>query len=251
MGLRAAALASGVRLFEGSPLTGLAPGPTLLARAGDGVVSANTAVLATNAYTRAIGFKPRLVAPLRVSLFESAPLTDDQRAELGWGGREGVYTAHEVLESYRLTAQNTIVGGSKVVRYAYGSGLPAAYDPDAFRTIEGAFRARFPSLRQAPVATFWGGWIGLTLDFLPAFGRTGQHDNVLYGVGFAGHGVAQATLMGDMLAERVLGREHAWEKALARRTLSWPPEPIRWIAAKLVNGALEAVDRRTDRQIGA
>ncbi len=249
LGLRAAALAAGVRLFERSALTSLVAGPRVIARTGYGSVKADTAVLATNAYTRATGWKPRLVAPLRVSLFETEPLSAEQRAEVGWDGCEGIYTAHQVLESYRLTARGTIVGGSKCVRYRYGSQLPAAYDPDAFRAIESAFRARFPSLRALPVDSFWGGWIGLTLDFLPALGCEGRHRNVWYGVGFAGHGVAQATLMGALLSERVLGREHEAEKALQRRVLSWPPEPLRWLGARLLNGTLAALDRRTDRQI--
>ncbi len=57
--------------------------------------------------------------------------------------------------------------------------------------------------------------------------------------------------MGAMLAERIQGREHEWEAALRRRALSWPPEPLRWLGANLINGALTALDRRTDRQIRA
>lgn len=249
LGLRRAALGAGVRLFEHSPLVELAAGPRVVARTAGGSVSADFAVLATNAYTAATGWKPRSVAPLRVSLFETQPLDDAQLAGLGWPGREGVYTAHEVLESYRLTPRNTIVGGSKVVRYAWGNGLAPGYDPEAFAAIEGAFRERFPDLADLPIARFWGGWIGLTLDFLPQLGADRSHPNLLHGLGYAGHGVAQATLMGAMLAERVQGREHEWESALRRRQLSWPPEPLRWLTARLLNGALTALDRRTDRQV--
>lgn len=251
MGLRRAALAAGVRIFEGSTVEALEDGPKVRARTRRGSVRAPHAVLATNAYTRSTGRKPRAVVPLRVSLFETEPLAPAQLDALGWRGREGVYTAHEVLESYRLSAQGTIVGGSKVVRYAFGSALPEPYDPGAFDAIEGAFRERFPGLADVRVARFWGGWIGLTLDFLPLLGVEGDHGNVFHGIGFCGHGVAQATLMGAMLAERIQGREHEWEGALRRRTLSWPPEPLRWAAAKLFNGALSALDRRTDRRIRA
>jgi len=249
MGLRRAALAAGVRLFENSALVALEDGPKVSARTARGTVEADFAVLATNAYTKTTGRKPRTVAPLRVSLFETEPLEEAQLEALGWRGREGVYTAHEVLESFRLTARNTIVGGSKVVRYAWGSELPAGYDPSAFATIEGAFRERFPTLRDVPVACYWGGWIGLTVDFLPVLGVEGTHRNVFYGLGYAGHGVPQATLMGAMLAERIQGREHEWESALRKRELSWPPEPFRWLGATIINGALTALDRRTDRQI--
>ncbi len=249
MGLRQAALRAGVRLFENSALVELEDGPKVTSRTENGAVEADFAVLATNAYTKATGRKRRTVVPLRVSLFETEPLDDARLDALGWRGREGVYTAHEVLESYRLTARNTIVGGCKSVRYAWGSELPAGSDPGALAAIEGAFRERFPTLGDVPVSSYWGGWIGMTLDFLPVLGAEGAHHNVLYGLGYAGHGVAQATLMGTMLAERVQGREHEWEAALRRREFSWPPEPLRWLGAKLILGAFTALDRRTDRQI--
>ncbi len=251
MGLRRAALAAGVRLFENSALLALQDGPRVVAQTQQGSVRADSAVLATNAYTKSTGRKPRAVAPLRVSLFETEPLSSAQLKALRWTGREGVYTAHEALESFRLTARNTIVGGSKVVRYAYGSALAEGYDPDAFAAIEGAFRERFPMLPDLPIARFWGGWIGLTLDFLPMLGVEGKHQNVFYGLGYCGHGIPQATLMGAMLAERIQGREHEWERALRRRMLSWPPEPFRFAGATLIQGALTALDRRTDRQIRA
>jgi glycine/D-amino acid oxidase-like deaminating enzyme len=251
MGLRRAALAAGIRLFENSALIALDEGARVVARTKRGSVRADAAVLATNAYTKTTGRKARAVAPLRVSLFETEPLSPAQLEALGWQGREGVYTAHEALESFRLTARNTIVGGSKVVRYAYGNALAEGYDPDAFEAIEGALRERLPMLGEVAIARFWGGWIGLTPDFLPRLGVAGKHRNVFYGLGYCGHGVTQATLMGAMLAERIQGREHECEAALARRVLSWPPEPLRWLGAKLIQGALTALDRRTDRQIRA
>jgi glycine/D-amino acid oxidase-like deaminating enzyme len=117
--------------------------------------------------------------------------------------------------------------------------------------IEQAFRARFPALARVPIECFWGGWIGLTLDFLPLLGAAGEQGAVLYGIGYAGHGVAQATLMGAMLAERVQGRAHPCETALARKERAWPPEPFRWLGAKLITTVLGAIDARTDRQIRA
>jgi gamma-glutamylputrescine oxidase len=249
MGLRRRALEAGVRLFERSQVETLEDGSPVHARCRRGVVTADRALIATNAYTPALGWKRRALAPLRVSLFETEPLSQAQLGALGWHGREGVYTAHEILESYRLTLRGTIVGGSKVIRYAWGSRLPEGYDPDAFAVIERGFRERFPELATASIATFWGGWIGLTLDFLPLIGATGASGNVLYGLGYAGHGVAQATLMGALLAERAHGRRHPCEAALARKERAWPPEPFRWLGAKLLNGTLSLLDARTDRQI--
>jgi len=251
MGLRKAALTAGVRLYERAHVTAIEEGTPVKVRCGRATITADHAVVATNAYTPLLGFRPRALAPLRVTLFETEPLSETLLAELGWRGREGIYTAHEILESYRLTVKGTIVGGSKIVRYAWGSALPPGFDPHAFDVVERGFRDRFPELESVKVARFWGGWIGLTLDFLPLFGTAGAHRNVHYGIGYAGHGVAQATLMGAMLAERVRGRAHPCEHALARKERAWPPEPLRWLGAKLLNGALSAVDARTDRQIRA
>ena len=248
-GLRRRALDAGVRLFEGSAVERLEDGAPVRVHCRGGTLTADRAVLATNAYTPSLGWKQRTVAPVRVSLFETEPLTDAQLGALGWQGREGVYTTHEILESYRLTLRGTVVGGSKVVRYAWRSALPEGYDPPAFAAIERGFRDRFPDLSAVRIADFWGGWIAITLDFLPLIGTAGVHGNVLYGFGYCGHGVAQATLMGAMLAERVQRRAHPSEAALARKERAWPPEPLRWLGAKLLNGTLSALDARTDRQI--
>jgi len=250
-GLRDAALRAGVRIFEDTRVQRLEDGATVRAHTEGGEVTAPHAVLATNAYTKSLGRRRRHVVPVRVSLFESEVIDDETARELGWSGREGIYTAHEILESYRLTARRTIVGGSKLVRYRYASELAPGHDPEAFRVIEGAFRERFPTLAHVPVAHFWGGWIGLTFDFLPQIGSEGAQQNIHYGVGFNGHGVAQATLVGSMLAQRCLGALHEYDAALERRLWAWPPEPLRWLASKLLTGALTMVDARTDRQIRA
>ncbi|MGB5811778.1 MAG: FAD-binding oxidoreductase [Polyangiales bacterium] len=249
LGLRRAALEVGVRLYEGTPVRRIEDGVHPRVHCDEGIVTADSVVVATNAYTKGIGYNTRAVAPLRVSLFETEPLTDELLETLGWRGREGVYTAHEALESYRLTANNTIVGGAKVVSYAFGSALSEAYDTRAFEAITRAFHERFPEFAHLGMHSYWGGWIGFTLDFLPTIGTSGRHDNVHHGYGFAGHGVPQACLMGDMLCERVMGRTHPAEAAIERRVWNWPPEPFRWLAYRLLDGAFALMDAKTDRQI--
>ena len=200
LGLRRAALVAGVRLFERTPVTAVEEGPRIRLRTPRGTVTAGRIVVATNGYTPSLGWRRRAVVPLACSLFETDPLSDAQRSALGWPGGEGVYTAHESLESYRVSARGSIVGGVKTVRYGYGSQLPAANDPHTFAIIERAFRERFPDLRDLGIRHFWTGWLGYTPDFLPSLGVSGRHRNVHHAIGFAGHGVSQATLIGDLVA---------------------------------------------------
>jgi gamma-glutamylputrescine oxidase len=248
-GLRTAALRAGVRLFEGTRVIELTDGPKVTVRTEGGRVSADYAVLGTNAYTPALGRLGRIVVPIRVSLFETDPLGEEVRERLGWRGREPVNTAHGVAETYLLTARDTLVGGVKVARYPWGSKLAAAQDLSAFRTIRRAFRERLPELRDVGVARFWSGWTAFTTDFNPVFGTEGRLGNILYGLGYAGHGLSQGTLMGAVLAERILGREHRWEAAVRRRVRRWPREPFRWVGANLLIGRMMAADRKLDRKV--
>ncbi|MBR7620915.1 FAD-dependent oxidoreductase [Phenylobacterium sp. 20VBR1] len=113
-GLRFAALAAGVKIFEHTAVTGVREGPQPRLRTAMGHVSAKQVLIATNAYVQPdlAGAAGRIL-PLRVTLFQTEPLSSMQRQGLGWPGGEGVYTAHEIMESYRITPEGRLVGGSK------------------------------------------------------------------------------------------------------------------------------------------
>jgi gamma-glutamylputrescine oxidase len=249
MGLRRAVLDAGITLYEQTSVEEILEGPRLSVRTPAGTVKADRIVLATNAYTPALGHLRYTVYPLYDTLFETAPLTSAQLAALGWQGKEGIYTAHESLESYRLTARGTILGGSKGVRYAYGSALHGGSHPWTLGLVEGGFRDRFPQLDDVPIVHFWGGWIGMTLHFLPALGRTGVGRNVYYAVGYNGHGVAGASAMGPILADFILDRRNEHAEALARFVPPLPPEPLRWMLIRGMMSILNGVDARIDRQV--
>ena len=250
LGLRKVALES-VRVFEQSLVRAIEEGPKVRVRtAAGGSVIADHVVIATNAFTpvtlKRMGNR---VCPVRVSLFRTPPLTPEQHARVGWPHREGVYTAHEILESYRLGADGRIVGGSKVVNYVYGGGLAPPEQPEAFATLERAFRDRFPMLDDVPIDCFWGGWIGMTLDFLPICATTGKHGNVHYGIGYNGHGIAQATYMGRLLADNLTKVENEDAALLRRHGVPIPPEPLRWILVKGLIALFAGMDARIDRAL--
>ena len=247
--LRRIALQAGVRIFERSPLIKLDDSNPVKAYTENGSVTANKAVLATNAYTKTTGWNKRAVAPIRVNLFETAPLSEAQLAAIGWDNREGLYTAHETLESFRLTDRNTIVGGTKKVSYQYNTNFSKGYDEKTFSTIHEAFKARFPACADLPINQWWGGWIAMTPEFLPRIGVTGSAKNIHYGYGYNGHGVPQATMMGNMLADAIERKENQWIETLSRRHFNMPPEPLVWVGANGLMRLLDVLDRRTDRQI--
>jgi gamma-glutamylputrescine oxidase len=104
-------------------------------------------------------------------------------------------------------------------------------------------------LDDVPIECFWGGWIGMTLDFLPLCGVAGTHRNIHHGVGYNGHGIAQATYMGRLLADRVSGIANEDAGLLARRGIPLPPEPLRWLLVRGLIGLFAGMDRRVDRAL--
>ena len=251
MGLRRAVLDAGIKLYEQTAVHELIDAPQARVRTAEGMVKADKVVLATNAYTPALGHLRHTIYPLYDTLFETASLTSTQLDALGWRGREGIYTAHESLESYRLTARGTIVGGSKGVRYSYGSALEGGPHPWTLGLVAGGFRDRFPGLGGLSIAHFWGGWIGMTMHFLPTLGRTGAARNLYYAGGYNGHGVAAASAMGPILADFLLERRNDHVAALTRFVPPLPPEPLRWLLVRGMMSILNAVDARVDRQLRA
>ena len=249
MGLRRAALEARIPLYERTAVQAIIEGPQLRLRTANGVVTADKVVLATNAYTPELGRLRHTIYPLHDTLFETEPLTTTQLAKLGWPGREGTYTAHESLESYRLTARGTIVGGSKGVRYPYGSALAGGSTASTIALNRQAFRDRFPELADVQIAHYWGGWIAMTAHFLPLLGVTGAHRNIYYALGYNGHGVAAASAMGPMLVEFMLGRRNENIENFTRFVPPLPPEPLRWLAIRGLMGVVNYLARRIDRQL--
>jgi len=101
-----------------------------------------------------------------------------------------------VLDYFRLSADHRLLFGGRV---SY-SGL------DPFNTAH-ATRARmlavFPQLADVRVEYSWGGYVDITMNRAPHFGRLAP--NVWFLQGFSGHGIALTGIAGQLLAEAIGG----------------------------------------------
>ncbi|WP_052599653.1 FAD-binding oxidoreductase [Aureispira sp. CCB-QB1] len=247
--VRKLAISRGVKLYENTPVLKVHNSSPVRLDTPKGTVYAQKVVLATNAFTASLGWKKRVLSPIWAGMFETAPLSPDQQEILQWHHKEGIYTAHEKLESYRRTTRNTLIAGGKYIKIPYGFKLGDISQPQMANQIAAVFRQRFPALKDLELATFWGGWIGIPLDFMPTIGVTGKHKNIFYGMGYAGHGVPQTFLVGEILGHKVYGKEHPLGNVLTRRTLPIPPEPFKWLASTAIDKVLGWVDNRVDREV--
>jgi len=192
LGLARAAAAAGVRIYEHTEVTTLAQGAgvTLTTAAGD--VRAAQVLLAGNVYLQDVA--PALesrIMPVGTYIVCSEAL-DPALVDSLVPTRSAVCDTDFVLDYYRPTNDNRMLFGGRV---SYSTKTPA--------NLQESMRARmvdtFPQLASAKIQYAWGGFVDITMNRAPDFGRIGA--NVYYLQGFSGHGLALTGLAGRVVAE--------------------------------------------------
>ena len=248
MGLRRAALRAGVRIYENSAVLSYAEGKSVECETTHGRAQAPFMVLATNGYTPQLGLLKDNTTTLRASLIETEPLSPAQLAQLGWSNREALLTTHHMLESYRLTARDTLVVGVKMA-YVYGGKTPNIADEAAYRSLSSMLANRFPLLRDQPIKACWSGYVSNAEDGISVVGEVGDAKNIFYVAGCSGRGVGAHSFIGHLLAEKIGGVESPHLTALRHETPKVPPEPLRWGMMTSMFGAAHMLDERLNRRV--
>ena len=193
-GLARAALAAGVRIHEGSRVTALVHGARPRLRTARGEVEADFAVLAGNAWLR--GVAPELesrVMPVGTYIAATAPLGAARATALIRNGM-AVADVNWALDYFRLSRDHRLLFGGR----ASYSSLPP---PNLRGTMRRRIRAVFPQLSGVPIEYLWGGYVDISLNRAPHWGRLAP--NVYFAQGFSGHGVATTGLAGRLIAEAI------------------------------------------------
>jgi glycine/D-amino acid oxidase-like deaminating enzyme len=246
-GLKSEAARRGVRLFERTRVLAVEPsGPGVRVRSPGGEVRARKAVLATSAYSHHL--LPRLrfrFIPFYDYILVSEPLTPEQRAAIGWRGRQGIADVRSFFKYYRLTADDRILWGTSEAAYYRGNRVDETCDHSErhYRELRESFRRHFPALGDLEFPYAWGGAICATTRFTPFFGSAAG-GRVLYGLGYTGHGLATTHLAGRILAHMALERASPLLdlEMVRRKPFPYPPEPLRSLAVTAVTRALRRVD---------
>jgi hypothetical protein len=107
-----------------------------------------------------------------------------------------------------------------------------------------ALRDGHPKLAEFPLASAWSGPIDRTDTGLPLFGRFPKQHNILYGYGFSGNGIGMTYVGGKILRSLALQRLDQWVNCALVRPVhrGFPPEPLRFVGAHLVRGAVRRRD---------
>ncbi len=201
LGLAQAARSLGVRIYEQSAVLDIKRGASLKAHTAAGVVTAKFGVLAGNCTLGEYG--PRVapdiaarIMPVGTYIVGTAPL-DPALCQTLIPSNAAVCDNNFVLDYFRFSADHRMLFGGRV---SYTARTPAKLE-----AVMGArMRAVFPELKAVPVDYVWGGFVDISMNRAPDFGRLG--DNLYYLQGFSGHGVALTGLAGRLVAEAVAGQ---------------------------------------------
>ncbi|HWR95280.1 MAG TPA: FAD-binding oxidoreductase [Arenimonas sp.] len=196
-GLAHAALKLGVRIFEQSKVTRLVRGEKAAFLTAGGEVRCDFAVLAGNAYVH--GIAPELddkIMPVGTYIGATEPLGEARANALIKNGM-AVADVNWALDYFRLSSDNRLLFGGR----ASYSTLPP---PDLAGTLRRRMTRVFPHLADVKMDTVWGGFVDISLNRAPHWGRLGG--NVYFAQGFSGHGMAATGLAGRVISEAIKGQ---------------------------------------------
>ncbi|TXT35788.1 MAG: gamma-glutamylputrescine oxidase [Comamonadaceae bacterium] len=206
LGLARAAQSLGVRIFENSAVTGLTRGAVVHARTAQGVVHAQFAVLAGNCTLPEYGpqvapeLTPRIM-PVGTYMISTAALSADLCRQL-IPSNAAACDNNFVLDYFRFSADHRMLFGGRV---SYSTRTPA----NLKAVMAQRMGAIFPQLKDVPVEHVWGGFVDISMNRAPDFGRIGG--NVIYLQGFSGHGVALTGLAGQLAAQALAGQAERFD----------------------------------------
>ena len=206
LGLLRAAQSLGVQVLEHAAVRSLSRGAELVARTDGGQISASFAVLAGNYSLEAHGpdVAPRInrrIMPVGTYILGTAPLGETLCQQLIPTGA-AVCDNNVVLDYFRCSADHRMLFGGRV---SYSQTTP----PNLERVMQGRMERIFPQLRRVAVEFLWGGFVDISMNRAPDFGRVDH--NIYYLQGFSGHGVALSGLAGQLAAQAIAGQAERFD----------------------------------------
>ncbi|MGL5827666.1 MAG: NAD(P)/FAD-dependent oxidoreductase [Nocardioides sp.] len=252
-GLRRACLEVGVRIFERTRVTDLsADGATMVLQITDGQVLARQVVLGTNAFPSLLARLRMMTVPVYDYVLATEPLTPEQRAAIGWHGRQGIGDSGNMFHYYRLTHDDRILFGGYDAVYHYGSRIDPALE-QAGRThalLAEHFFDTFPQLRGVRFSHKWAGVIDTCTRF-SAFWGTAFAGRVAYALGYTGLGVGATRFAAEVMLDQLAGvdTERTRLRMVREKPLPFPPEPARYAGISMTRWSMNRADQVGERNL--
>ncbi len=201
-GVARAAQQAGAHIHEDSPVIAIQQGPTVQLSTRDGHVRARQVLLAGNVYLQdLVPALQRRIMPVGTYIACTEKLPAAQWKAL-IPSAAAVCDTNFVLDYFRPTPDHRVLYGGRV---SYSTLAPS----HLAESMRQRLLLSFPQLRPARIDYAWGGFVDISMNRAPDFGRLpsdGAHAaNVYYLQGFSGHGLALTGMAGQLVAEAMNG----------------------------------------------
>jgi glycine/D-amino acid oxidase-like deaminating enzyme len=251
-GLRQACVDAGVRIYEGTTVTGLdADGARVRVRCEHGDAVARDVVLGTNAFPPLLRRLSLMTVPVYDYVLMTEPLSAEQLASVGWANRQGVGDASNMFHYYRLSRDNRILWGGYDAVYYYGSRIGRRLEQHGptHERLARHFLTAFPQLEGLRFTHRWAGVIDTCTRFTAFFG-TSHHGRVAYALGYTGLGVGATRFGADVCLDLLSGQEteRTGLQMVRERPVPFPPEPLRYAGVALTRWSMARADARAGRR---
>lgn len=219
-GLGTAAARAGVTIHEDSWVTRLdvAQNATAdsLIHTARGTVRARHLVVAGGALLGKL--VPALARKLiSIGTYVAATEPLGQRARALITNNAAVADMNWIIDYFRRSADDRLLFGGRV---SY-SGV----DPfDSARLLRGRIAAVFPQVADARIDYAWGGFLDITTNRAPHFGRLGP--NAYFLQGLSGHGMVISGIAGKLASEAIAGAAERFDLFGRIRHIDFPGGPL-------------------------
>ena len=186
----------GALIFENSEVTEIIHGPAPAVVTAQGRINAKKVLLAGDAYHQLEqGKLGGTLFPATGGIVTTKPLGDALAKRIN-PKDVAVYDTRFVLDYYRLTADQRLLFGG-------GANYSGKESRDIAAELRPAIERTFPSLKGVEIEFQWSCIMGIVINRVPQLGQFS--DNVYYAQGYSGHGVATTHIVGEIMAEAIIG----------------------------------------------
>ena len=229
----ARSLPENVQVFESTKVIKLLAGkPSVAFIQGGHRIDAENLVLTCNGDIGALGYLDRKLVTVGTFASLTRPLTDRERTKLGGLDNWGVTPANAVTgATMRLTNDRRLLIRA-TFSYAPQKQVSVREEIAAQQSHRQMLDARFPSLKGLEFDYFWKGFVAMSRNGAPFWGKLDAHTYAA--VGCNGIGIAKQSIAGLLLADFATGKSNPLISDIADlgSPVSYPPTAVLGLAAR-------------------
>jgi glycine/D-amino acid oxidase-like deaminating enzyme len=190
-----AAESLGALIYEQSPVIKIDKDNKPKIYTANGSISANTLLLAGNAYHQLDKKMRNFIIPVNSFVMVTEPLSDEIIQKINPQDL-AVCDPNYILEYFRLTGDKRLLFGTRLNYHGNDENYMK-------RELRKKMLRIYPDLNNVKIDFAWTGRIGVTVNHVPQLGKLAP--NVFYSQGYSGHGVNMTHLAGKIMAEAISG----------------------------------------------